>query len=217
MHRRLKVHARRVGAALAITGLGGVLGLGFGHAFAAPYAPPPPAKTDRLHETYRAMHDAATVSRSATAGRDLSRDGRAKDGKVVHALVRSDWVRLWAELHPAARRAYIRAQIRAEERRRAAMSPRELGRTMAADRGWNGWEWTALDVLWGERESGWNPAALNPSSGACGIPQALPCSKIPGGLGASAAVQIRWGLDYIAGRYGSPSGALAHSNRVGWY
>lgn len=64
------------------------------------------------------------------------------------------------------------------------------------------------------RESGCNPNSVNRSSGACGIPQALPCSK----LGTSDPVaQIRWMQNYCVSRYGSWAGALAHSNSVGWY
>lgn len=64
------------------------------------------------------------------------------------------------------------------------------------------------------RESGCNPNALNRSSGACGIPQALPCSK----LGTSDPVaQIRWMELYIRSRYGSWANAVAHSNATGWY
>lgn len=95
-------------------------------------------------------------------------------------------------------------------------SNRELGRRLAAERGWTGAEWTALDGLW-QRESGWRAHALNPTSGACHIPQSLPCSKIPGGLSATPATAIRWGLGYIGGRYRSPRAAKAHSDRHGWY
>lgn len=73
--------------------------------------------------------------------------------------------------------------------------------------------WPALQALW-TRESNWNPAARNRSSGACGIPQALPCSKIPD---MSPQGQIEWGLNYIKQRYGTPTKAwqfwLAHH----WY
>lgn len=92
--------------------------------------------------------------------------------------------------------------------------PRTLGQQMAAARGWTGVEWQALDVLWGKLESGWNPNNVNRSSGACGIPQALPCSKI---ADRSVRGQIQWGLDYIAGRYGTPSRALAHHRVHHWY
>lgn len=88
-----------------------------------------------------------------------------------------------------------------------------LGQSMAASRGWTGVQWDALYHLF-MRESGWNPNARNGSSGACGIPQALPCSKI---VDHSPAGQIAWGLDYIAGRYGTPANAWAHSNSFNWY
>ncbi|KJL44942.1 hypothetical protein RR49_00093 [Microbacterium ginsengisoli] len=73
--------------------------------------------------------------------------------------------------------------------------------------------------LW-NRESGWRANALNPSSGAYGIPQALPGSKMAT-AGAdwrtNGNTQINWGLAYISARYGSPCGAWAHSQATGWY
>ncbi|MEV6526943.1 lytic transglycosylase domain-containing protein [Longispora sp. NPDC051575] len=76
-----------------------------------------------------------------------------------------------------------------------------------------------LASLW-KKESGWNTAAKNSSSGAYGIPQALPGSKMAS-AGAdwqtSAETQIRWGLGYIKGRYGNPCGAWSHSKATGWY
>jgi len=78
---------------------------------------------------------------------------------------------------------------------------------------------SCLEKLW-IRESQWNPAARNPSSGAGGIPQALPMSKMSkfgSDYATNPATQIRWGLDYIKGRYGSPCGAWAHSESTGWY
>lgn len=76
-----------------------------------------------------------------------------------------------------------------------------------------------LDAIF-NRESGWNPTATNPSSGAYGIPQALPGSKM-----ASAGsdwrtnpyTQVRWGVSYIKSRYGTPCNAWAHSQKMGWY
>lgn len=73
-------------------------------------------------------------------------------------------------------------------------------------------EWPALESLW-TRESNWNPGARN-RSGACGIPQALPCNKI---LDMSSSGQITWGLSYIRGRYGTPTNAWLHSQAFGWY
>ena len=98
-------------------------------------------------------------------------------------------------------------------------SVKEIGQEMAAARGWTGQEWTCLESLW-ERESGWNHQAANPSSGAYGIPQALPGSKM-GSAGSdwatNPATQIEWGLGYIADRYGTPCGAWGHSESAGWY
>jgi hypothetical protein len=87
-----------------------------------------------------------------------------------------------------------------------------------AKRGWAPSEFSCLVSLW-NRESGWNTHAANPS-GAYGIPQALPGSKMAtagGDWQNSYETQITWGLGYIAGSYGSPCGAWGHSNAYNWY
>lgn len=96
---------------------------------------------------------------------------------------------------------------------------RAVGRALAEAHGWRGAQFVCLDRVVG-RESRWRLWALNPSSGAFGIPQSL-----PGGKMASAGSewrtnpvpQVLWMLRYIAGRYGTPCGALAHSLSSGWY
>lgn len=100
-------------------------------------------------------------------------------------------------------------------------SNKAIGRMLATPYGWAaGAEWTALDKLW-MQESGWNNKAKNSSSGAYGIPQALPESKLPKAGqqsgGSSATAQIAWGLSYIKGRYGSPTVAWAHEQSNNWY
>lgn len=85
--------------------------------------------------------------------------------------------------------------------------------------GWSEEDFTALVNLW-NRESGWNPYARNKKSGACGIPQSLPCSKMKSegsDYKTNYKTQIRWGLKYIKNRYGSPSNAWRHFKRKGWY
>ncbi|MEU7425287.1 transglycosylase SLT domain-containing protein [Streptomyces sp. NPDC040750] len=71
-----------------------------------------------------------------------------------------------------------------------------------------------------ERESGWNPSATNSSSGAYGLVQALPASKMSS-AGAdwktNPATQIKWGLDYMNSRYGSPVKAWSFWQANGWY
>jgi hypothetical protein len=78
---------------------------------------------------------------------------------------------------------------------------------------------TALDPMW-EHESGWDHTAANPSSGAYGIPQALPGSKMAS-VGAdwrtNPATQISWGLRYIKERYGTPAAAWSFWQSHGWY
>jgi hypothetical protein len=76
-----------------------------------------------------------------------------------------------------------------------------------------------LDKLW-TRESHWTVSAENKSSGAYGIPQALPGSKmasVADDWKTNPATQIKWGLGYIKGRYDTPCGAWEHSESSGWY
>jgi hypothetical protein len=90
---------------------------------------------------------------------------------------------------------------------------------MVIARGWDDAQYSCLVSLW-NRESHWNVYASNTSSGAYGIPQALPGSKMAS-VGAdwatNPATQITWGLGYIAGRYADPCGAWASSQSRGWY
>lgn len=75
-----------------------------------------------------------------------------------------------------------------------------------------------LVELW-QRESGWRVNAQSPS-GAYGIPQALPGSKMASAgpdWRTNPRTQIKWGLGYIKGRYGTPCGAWGHFQRNGWY
>ncbi len=90
---------------------------------------------------------------------------------------------------------------------------------MLATYGWGDDQFEALIWLW-NKESNWNPNAHNSSSGAHGIAQALPASKMAS-AGAdyytNGETQIRWGLSYIASRYGSPINAWNHSVAKNWY
>ena len=98
-------------------------------------------------------------------------------------------------------------------------SAREIGLQLLLARGWSQDQFACLDSLW-TRESGWRVEAENRSSGAYGIPQSLPGSKM-GTVGAdwrtNPVTQITWGLNYISGRYATPCGAWAHSESRGWY
>lgn len=85
--------------------------------------------------------------------------------------------------------------------------------------GWSTADFNCLVALW-NKESKWNPNAYNASSGAYGIPQALPASKMATAgtdYRTNYKTQINWGLSYISSRYGSPSAAWSHSKSTGWY
>lgn len=76
-------------------------------------------------------------------------------------------------------------------------------------------DWGYVDYIV-SRESGWNPNATNKSSGACGLVQALPCSKVPGN-GYDPVDNLRWATGYATGRYGSWAGAHAFWTKNHWW
>lgn len=181
-----------------------------------------------------------TEARQTNAAIERAYEHAAFVRAATYAAAVAEAERLEAERVAAERAAQERAAQEAAERAErerqarvqslAASAPvvaggspssnRALGADMAAARGWSGDQWSCLDALW-SHESGWRHDVWNrQGSGAYGIPQALPGSKMSS-HGAdwqtNPATQIAWGLDYIAGRYGTPCGARAHSLRVGWY
>jgi len=98
----------------------------------------------------------------------------------------------------------------------------QMARAMLAARGWGG-QWASFNAL-EMGEAGWNIHARNPSSGAYGLPQALPPSKLPAAafssnLKVAAAAQLGWMMDYIAGRYRNPANAYRTwlSRSPHWY
>jgi hypothetical protein len=137
------------------------------------------------------------------------------------AIRRAQW--LAAQRRAAARRAAERrAAARRAARQRAAHpsgSPQQIASAMLGNYGWGQDQFGCLVSLWNQ-ESGWNPSALNASSGAYGIPQSLPADKMAS-VGAdwqtNPATQIRWGLGYIQQVYGTPCGAWSHEMAYNWY
>lgn len=76
-------------------------------------------------------------------------------------------------------------------------------------------DWGYVDYI-ATRESGWNPNATNRSSGACGLIQAYPCSKVPGN-GYDPVDNLRWANGYAIGRYGSWAGAYSFWTSNHWW
>jgi hypothetical protein len=95
----------------------------------------------------------------------------------------------------------------------------ETGKSMLASFGFSSSQWSCLYSLW-QRESGWNVYAENAASGAYGIPQSLPGSKMAAAgadWATDAATQIRWGLGYIKSVYGTPCAAWGNEEADGFY
>ena len=90
---------------------------------------------------------------------------------------------------------------------------------MTLNFGWGeeGWKYIIKIV---NHESGWKPNAVNPSSGACGIPQALPCRKMKSAgkdYKTNYKTQVKWLMNYIVGSYGTPTKAWAFWQKHHWY
>ena len=141
----------------------------------------------------------------------------AARGVIGSAVALSTWAPARAAL-PAVRAdrdpglADLRAPSLAERNRILAVP-------LLIERGWSERQWRCLDRLW-THESNWHHLARNRGSGAYGIPQALPGSKMSSAgpdWRKSATTQIRWGLGYIERRYGSPCAAWGHAAASGWY
>jgi hypothetical protein len=120
----------------------------------------------------------------------------------------------------AAEKAAAEAAALAAAAAKTPSGAQAIARDMMASKfGWGADQASCLINLW-QKESGWRADALNASSGATGIPQALPGSKMAS-HGAdwqtNPMTQIAWGLDYIKAVYGTPCGAWAKSQSVGWY
>jgi len=101
----------------------------------------------------------------------------------------------------------------------ASGSPRQIAQATLGSFGWSSSQFSCLDPLW-EHESNWSVTAANPGSGAYGIPQALPGSRMASAgpdWQTSAATQITWGLRYIRDTYGSPCAAWSREQAAGWY
>ena len=159
------------------------------------------------HRQVVAAHAVGTAA--ATAAKEVASAKTAAAKAAAHK----------AALAKAAAAKAAAAKTAAAKAAHPAGSPRQIATQMLGQFGWKTSQFSCLEPLW-YHESGWNPSAENPSSGAYGIPQAL-----HGSMMASAgsdwrtnpATQIRWGLTYIHDRYGSPCGAWSHEQSANWY
>ena len=116
--------------------------------------------------------------------------------------------------------ALVSAVSRQVELARTPIGAKKVARSILMDEyGFTEKEYKCLNRLW-TKESNWNYKSRNKKSGAHGIPQALPASKmnvVSTDWRTNPVTQIRWGLRYISIRYETPCKALAKHKRSNWY
>jgi hypothetical protein len=98
-------------------------------------------------------------------------------------------------------------------------SPQQIAQGLLSSYGWPASQFACLKPLW-QHESGWSVTSSNAGSGAYGIPQAVPGSRMASAgpdWRTNATTQIKWGLQYIKSTYGSPCAAESHEQATGWY
>jgi hypothetical protein len=184
-------------------------------------------------EADRAAHAAAVAAARAAAIRAAARAAAIRAAAARAAAARAAAERAAAQRAAAQQAAAQQAAAQQAAAQRAAAqrvateaaasqapsgAPQQIAEQMLAQYGWAG-QFSCLDSLWAQ-ESGWNLYAENPSSGAYGIPQALPGSKMASAGSdweSDAATQISWGLGYIRAMYGSPCAAWGHEEAADWY
>lgn len=160
-----------------------------------------PVEQDMVAQRAAAARSAARAERAARAARAAAARRRA--------AARAAWIAAHATPPPAP-----------APPAQPSGSPQAIAAAMLPAYGWSGGtQFGCLEQLW-DRESGWQVTAENPTTGAYGVPQALPASKMASAgpdWQTDAATQIRWGLGYIQATYGSPCGAWASEVTRGYY
>ncbi|HEY2575767.1 MAG TPA: lytic transglycosylase domain-containing protein [Streptosporangiaceae bacterium] len=162
---------------------------------------------------WQAELNAASAARAAAARRAAARKAAAARAAAKRAA------ELAAQQQAARQQAPARqAPVPPPRPVEPSGSAQQIAMAMLGSFGWSANQFSCLDPLW-MRESGWSVTASNPD-GAYGIPQAYPGSKMASAgpdWQTNAATQIRWGLGYIRGMYGSPCAAWSHEEATGWY
>lgn len=169
------------------------------------------------------IEDAARLAadRNDTNASSAAAQERARQDAIVAAKAAEK-----ARREAAAKAARDKARKALEAKKQALLAnaqkdPRGAARALLGEYGFDDSQWSCLDNLW-HGESGWRYTAENPSSGAYGIPQSLPASKMAT-VGAdyrtNPVTQIKWGLQYIKSSYGTPCGAWSawQSRSPHWY
>ena len=177
-------------------------------------------QSDRAARRFRVIADlqavASTLAPQQAAAHQAAGAQAAKRQARAELTAKREAARKAAPQAPAQQRSGQPAAGRAPT---ASGSPQSIAQAMLGSFGWSASQVSCLEPLWAG-ESGWSVTASNPSTGAYGIPQAMPASKMASAgpnWQTSAATQIRWGLGYIKSTYGSPCAAWSHEEANGWY
>ncbi|WP_139346678.1 hypothetical protein [Sinomonas mesophila] len=158
-------------------------------------------KAEEVRSEAAAAAAAAEAARQAAAARAAEEARKAEELRAAEEARKAEEAKAAAQPvdDPTAAKAYAASRLAAY--------------------GWSQDQMSALEILW-TKESGWRTTATNPTSGAYGIVQSLPATKMSS-VGAdwqtNFRTQIEWGLDYIKERYGSPSNALGFHYANNWY
>ena len=210
---------RPLASGLALASVVGVTAAGFASA-AKPHATPvsitasPAAVAQAAELAHNQIDTNVALSQARRAGvqRASALTQQQKDAADALAAALS-------RARKAAADRVARDQQRQGILARAQSDPRAVARLLVGDRGWGDAQFGCLDSLWA-KESGWRWQANNSGSGAYGIPQALPGSKMASfgsDWATNPVTQIKWGLQYISARYGDPCSAWAQSRASNWY
>ena len=171
-----------------------------------------PAGPGQAISTFKGQHSQSLVAASVAAQQAAQAAARARAARLAAQQAAAQAAQQAAASSPPP------AVAAAPPVTVSAGSAQQIAMSMLGAYGWSSAQFSCLNNLW-SRESGWSVTAENPS-GAYGIPQALPGSKMASAgadWATSATTQIRWGLGYIRGLYGSPCGAWSHEEDTGWY
>lgn len=180
-------------------------------------------------DTARLADDRRTTNVSRSASREKSRLATVERAKKAEAARKAEAERKAAAKKKAAKEK--RSEEKAKPVSEREFTPAELkiiqkdpapyGKELLPEYGWGDDQWSCLISLW-HGESNWTWNATNESSGAYGIPQSLPASKMAtagSDWKTNPVTQMVWGMDYIKASYGSPCDAKAFwdSNDPHWY
>lgn len=182
-----------------------------------PAEPTPEAEPDAAQQA--AAEQAAEAEQAAAAAEAEAQTAAAREAQTAAARE--------AEAAAAAEKAAAELAAEQEAARIAAASvpvddpagAKAYAASVLGGHGWEASQMTCLDTLW-TKESEWLTSATNASSGAYGIPQALPGTKLAtagGDWQTNYRTQVNWGLTYIESRYGSPCSALNFHYANNWY